>query len=160
MAPTRGFRRALIAVAATIAATIIAIRFALHQRSVGESTTEPAKPTVRAQPVRAQPRQNTTDAPPPPKKKKKVAVFYNVYAPPRPHNRMCTSSKTWHKDGEPDKNCAWIGSSPKLAARRCLTTSRSAITACGCECANVSTIRAAEIVDDRHRRTRGSSRTT
>ena len=156
MAPMRGLSRAIMCVAATI----IAIRFALHQRSVGESTTEPAKPTVRAQPVRAQPRQNTTDAPPPPKKKKKVAVFYNVYAPPRPHNRMCTSSKTWHKDGEPDKNCAWIGSSPKLAARRCLTTSRSAITACGCECANVSTIRAAEIVDDRHRRTRGSSRTT
>ena len=94
MAPMRGLSRAIVCVAATI----IAIRFALHQRSVGESTTEPAKPTVRAQPVRAQPRQNTTDAPP--LKRKKVAVFYNVYAPPRPHNRTCTSNKTWH-NGSP-----------------------------------------------------------
>ena len=44
MAPMRGLSRAIVCVAATI----IAIRFALHQRSVGESTTEPAKPTVRA----------------------------------------------------------------------------------------------------------------
>ena len=43
MAPMRGLSRAIVCVAATI----IAIRFALHQRSVGESTTEPAKPTVR-----------------------------------------------------------------------------------------------------------------
>ena len=43
MAPMRGLSRAIMCVAATI----IAIRFALHQRSVGESTTEPAKPTVR-----------------------------------------------------------------------------------------------------------------
>ena len=153
MAPMRGLSRAIVCVAATI----IAIRFALHQRSVGESTTEPAKPTVRAQPVRAQPRQNTTDAPPPPpKKKKKVAVFYNVYAPPRPHNRTCTSSKTWHKDGEPDKNCAWIGSSnnKQVTARRCRTASRIAAEACGCECANVSTDLAVGIVDEQLKRLR------
>ena len=116
MAPMRGLSRAIVCVAATI----IAIRFALHQRSVGESTTEPAKPTVRAQPVRAQPSQHTTDAPPPPKKKKKVAVFYNVYAPPRPHNRTCTSSKTWHKDGEPEGKESNI----VQLARRLTTTQR------------------------------------
>ena len=48
MAPMRGLSRAIVCVAATI----IAIRFALHQRSVGESTTEPAKPTVRARGIK------------------------------------------------------------------------------------------------------------
>ena len=90
MAPTRGYRRAIVAVAATITAA----RFSFRQRSA-----EPKPAPVRTPTVRAQPRQNTTDAPP--LKRKKVAVFYNVYAPPRPHNRTCTSSKTWHKDGEP-----------------------------------------------------------
>ena len=85
MAPTRGYRRAIVAVAATIIAT------------------------VRAQPVQTAP--TSAAPPPPPPKRRKVAVFYNVYARPRPHNRTCTSNKTWHKDGEPDKNCAWIGSS-------------------------------------------------
>ena len=97
MAPTRGYRRAIVAAAVTIIA--VSVR----------------TPTARAQPI-----QYTTDAPPPPKRRK-VAVFYNVYARPRPHNRTCTSSKTWHKAGEPDKNCAWIGSShnKQVTARRC-----------------------------------------
>ena len=50
MAPTRGFRRALIAVAATI----IAEGFPFRRRSVSESKPKPAPvltPTVRAQPV-------------------------------------------------------------------------------------------------------------
>ena len=135
MAPTRGFRRALIAVAAII----VAARFFVRQRSppkpVPVRTVTPfVTPTVRAQPV-----QNTTDAVPP--KRRKVAVFYNVYARPRPHNRTCTSSKTWHKAGEPDKNCAWIGSShnKQVTARRCRTASRVAAEVCGCECANVTT---------------------
>ena len=127
MAPTRGFRRALIAVAATITAA----RFGFRQRSA------PKPAPVRTPTVRAPPAQNSTDAPP--LKRKKVAVFYNVYARPRPHNQSCTSSKTWHKAGEPDKNCAWIGSShnKQVTARRCRTASRVAAEVCGCECANV-----------------------
>ena len=74
MAPTRGYRRAIVAVAATITAA----RFSFRQRSA-----EPKPAPVRTPTVRAQPRQNTTDAPP--LKRKKVAVFYNVYARPRPH---------------------------------------------------------------------------
>ena len=93
MAPTRGFRRVVVAVAATIIAT----RFFVRQPS--ESSESKPKPApVRTPTVRAQPRQNTTDAPP--LKRKKVAVFYNVYAPLRPHNRTCTSNKTWH-NGSP-----------------------------------------------------------
>ena len=126
MAPTRGYRRAIVAAAVTIIA--VSVR----------------TPTARAQPI-----QYTTDAPPPPKRRK-VAVFYNVYARPRPHNRTCTSSKTWHKNGEPDKNCAWIGSShnKQVTARRCRTASRVAAEVCGCECANVSTDLAVGIVDE------------
>ena len=95
MAPTRGFRRAVVAVAATI----IAARFSVFQRSQTAPKPVPVRtvtgvtavtplvtPTVRAPPI-----QNTTQL-----KRRKVAVFYNVYAPPRPHNRTCTSSKTWH----------------------------------------------------------------
>ena len=146
MAPTRGFRRAIIAVAATIIAARFS-RFSVFQRSAPKPAppvrtvtgvtrlTPLVTPTARAPPVH-----NTTAAPPPPKRRK-VAVFYNVYAPPRPHNRTCTSSKTWHKDGEPDKNCAWIGSSnnKQVTARRCRTASRVAAEVCGCECANVTT---------------------
>ena len=145
MAPTRGYRRAIVAVAATITAA----RFSFRQRSA-----EPKPAPVRTPTVRAQPRQNTTDAPL--LKRKKVAVFYNVYAPPRPHNRTCTSSKTWHKDGEPDKNCAWIGSShnKQVTARRCRTASRVAAEVCGCECANVTTDLAVGIVDEQLKRLR------
>ena len=95
MAPTRGLRRAIIA----LAATIIAEGFPFRRRSVSESKPKPAP--VRTPTVRAPPAQNTTHP-----KRRKVAVFYNVYARPRPHNQSCTSNKTWHKDGEPDKNCA------------------------------------------------------
>ena len=154
MAPTRGFRRALIAVAAII----VAARFFVRQRSPPKPV--PVRTVTRLTPavtptVRAQPSHNTTAAPPPPKRRK-VAVFYNVYAPPRPHNRTCTSSKTWHKDGEPDKNCAWIGSSnnKQVTARRCRTASRIAAEACGCECANVSTDLAVGIVDEQLKRLR------
>ena len=49
MAPTRGFRRALIAVAATI----VAARFSVFQRA-------PKPAPVRTPPVRVQPAQNTT----------------------------------------------------------------------------------------------------
>lgn len=130
---TRGFRRALIAVAATILYYTTA-RFGFRQRSAPKPV-----PPVRTPTVRAPPAQNSTDAPP--LKRKKVAVFYNVYARPRPHNQSCTSSKTWHKAGEPDKNCAWIGSSnnKQVTARRCRTASRIAAEVCGCECANVTT---------------------
>ena len=144
MAPTSGFRRALIAVAATITAA----RFGFRQRSA------PKPAPVRTPTVRAPPAQNSTDAPP--LKRKKVAVFYNVYARPRPHNRTCTSSKTWHKAGEPDKNCAWIGSShnKQVTARRCRTASRVAAEVCGCECANVTTDLAVGIVDEQLKRLR------
>ena len=155
MAPTRGFRRAVVAVAATI----IAARFSVFQRSQTAPKPVPVRtvtgvtavtplvtPTVRAPPI-----QNTTQL-----KRRKVAVFYNVYARPRPHNRTCTSSKTWHKDEEPDKNCAWIGSShnKQVTARRCRTASRIAAEVCGCECANVTTDLAVGIVDEQLKRLR------
>ena len=96
MAPTRGLRRVIVA----IAVTIIASHFFVRQPS--ESSESKPKPApVRTPTVRAPPIQNTTQP-----KRRKVAVFYNVYARPRPHNQSCTSNKTWHKDGEPDKNCA------------------------------------------------------
>ena len=124
---TRGFRRALIAVAATI----VAARFSVFQRAPKPVPVRTVTPFVT--PTGAPPVQNTTDAVPP--KRRKVAVFYNVYARPRPQNQSCTSSKTWHKAGEPDKNCAWIGSSnnKQVTARRCRTASRVAAEVCGCE---------------------------
>ena len=108
--------------------------------------------TVRGQPEQAALTLTSGAAQPPPRKK--VAVFYNVYARPRPHNQSCTSSKTWHKAGEPDKNCAWIGSShnKQVTARRCRTASRVAAEVCGCECANVTTDLAVGIVDEQLKR--------
>ena len=146
MAPTRGLRRVIVA----IAVTIIASHFFVRQPS--ESSESKPKPApVRTPTVRAQPVQNTTQP-----KRRKVAVFYNVYARPRPHNRTCTSSTTWHKAGEPDKNCAWIGSShnKQVTARRCRTASRIAAEVCGCECANVTTDLAVGIVDEQLKRLR------